>query len=387
MGKRVGMEVGIAAAEAVGLCNIDVAAVYPITPQSHIAEHLSDIVHDGRIDAEFITVESEHSSISACAGACATGARVYTATSSQGLMLMHEILPIVSAMRLPVVMGNANRAISGPLNIWNDHTDIMPQRDCGWIQMHAENGQEVIDMTIQSFRIAEHPDIMLPTILNIDGFQLTHMIEPLEFPSQEEVNRFLPDRVPYATLHPDRPLSMGCFNMPDIFTETMKAKDTALINAKKTIVKIWNEWGRQFGRHYHPVETYKNKGAETMILTMGSMGETASVAVDELKKKGQSIGLVKIRLWRPFPLEELRAAIQGCKTLIVMDRAVSFGGAGGPLATEIKSLLFHDRERPRIVNYIMGLGGRDVAVEDFIAMVEQAGKKKDETYEYYGVRE
>ena len=387
MGKRVGMEVGIAAAEAVGLCNIDVAAVYPITPQSHIAEHLSDIVHDGRIDAEFITVESEHSSISACAGACATGARVYTATSSQGLMLMHEILPIVSAMRLPVVMGNANRAISGPLNIWNDHTDIMPQRDCGWIQMHAENGQEVIDMTIQSFRIAEHPDIMLPTVLNMDGFQLTHMIEPLEFPSQEEVNRFLPDRVPYATLHPDRPLSMGCFNMPDIFTETMKAKDAALINSKKTIVKIWNEWGRQFGRHYHPVETYKNKGAETMILTMGSMGETASVAVDELKKKGQSIGLVKIRLWRPFPLEELRAAIQGCKTLIVMDRAVSFGGAGGPLATEIKSLLFHDRERPRIVNYIMGLGGRDVAVEDFIAMVEQAGKKKDETYEYYGVRE
>ena len=387
MGKRVGMEVGIAAAEAVGLCNIDVAAVYPITPQSHIAEHLSDIVHDGRIDAEFITVESEHSSISACAGACATGARVYTATSSQGLMLMHEILPIVSAMRLPVVMGNANRAISGPLNIWNDHTDIMPQRDCGWIQMHAENGQEVIDMTIQSFRIAEHPDVMLPTILNMDGFQLTHMIEPLEFPSQEEVNRFLPDRVPYATLHPDRPLSMGCFNMPDIFTETMKAKDAALINSKKTIVKIWNEWGRQFGRHYHPVETYKNKGAETMILTMGSMGETASVAVDELKKKGQSIGLVKVRLWRPFPLDELRAAIQGCKTLIVMDRAISFGGAGGPLATDIKSLLFHDRERPRIVNYIMGLGGRDVAVEDFIAMFERAGKKKEETYEFYGVRE
>ena len=387
MGKRVGMEVGIAAAEAVGLCNIDVAAVYPITPQSHIAEHLSDIVHDGRIDAEFITVESEHSSISACAGASGTGARVYTATSSQGLMLMHEILPIVSAMRLPVVMGNANRAVSGPLNIWNDHTDIMPQRDCGWIQMHAENGQEVIDMTIQSFRIAEHPDIMLPTILNIDGFQLTHMIEPLEFPTQEEVNRFLPDRVPYATLHPDRPVSMGCFNMPEIFTETMKAKDTALIHSKKTIVKIWNEWGRQFGRHYHPVETYRNKGAETMILTMGSMGETASVAVDELRKAGKSVGLVKIRLWRPFPLEELRAAIQGCKTLIVMDRAISFGGAGGPLATEIKSLLFHDRERPRIVDYIMGLGGRDVAVEDFIAMVERAGQKKDETYEFYGVRE
>ena len=387
MGKVVGMEVGIAAAEAVGLCNIDVAAVYPITPQSHIAEHLSDIVHDGRIDAEFITVESEHSSISACAGASATGARAYTATSSQGLMLMHEILPIVSAMRLPVVMGNANRAVSGPLNIWNDHTDIMPQRDSGWIVMHAENGQEVIDMTIQSFKIAEHPDIMLPTVLNMDGFQLTHMIEPLEFPTQEEVNAFLPDRIPFATLHPDNPLSMGCFNMPEIFAETMKAKDTALINAKKTIIKIWNEWGKQFGRSYKPVETYKNKGAETLILTMGSMGETASVAVDELKKTGKSIGLVKLRLWRPFPLDELRAAIKGCKTLIVMDRAISFGGAGGPMATEIKSLMFHDQDRPRIVDFIMGLGGRDVKVEDFIAMVERAEKKKDETYEYYGVRE
>ena len=387
MGKVVGMEVGIAAAEAVGLCNIDVAAVYPITPQSHIAEHLSDIVHDGRIDAEFITVESEHSSISACAGASATGARAYTATSSQGLMLMHEILPIVSAMRLPVVMGNANRAVSGPLNIWNDHTDIMPQRDSGWIVMHAENGQEVIDMTIQSFKIAEHPDIMLPTVLNMDGFQLTHMIEPLEFPTQEEVNAFLPDRIPFATLHPDNPLSMGCFNMPEIFAETMKAKDAALINSKKTIIKIWNEWGKMFGRSYKPVETYKNKGAETLILTMGSMGETASVAVDELKKTGKSIGLVKLRLWRPFPLDELRAAIKGCKTLIVMDRAISFGGAGGPMATEIKSLMFHDQDRPRIVDFIMGLGGRDVKVEDFIAMVERAEKKKDETYEYYGVRE
>ena len=387
MGKRIGMEVGIAAAEAVGLCNIDVAAVYPITPQSHIAEHLSDIVHDGRIDAEFITVESEHSSISACAGASATGARVYTATSSQGLMLMHEILPIVSAMRLPVVMGNANRAVSGPLNIWNDHGDTMPQRDCGWIQFHAENGQEVIDMTIQSFKIAEPPDVMLPVMLNIDGFQLTHMIEPFEMPTQEEVNRFLPDRIPYATLHPDKPLSMGCFNMPDIFTETMKAKDTALIDSKKTILKIWNEWGKLFGRQYKPVETYKTKGAETMILTMGSMGETASVAVDELRKAGREIGLVKLRLWRPFPLEELRAAIKGCKTLIVMDRALSFGGAGGPVATEIKSLLFHDPERPRIVDFLMGLGGRDVAVGDFIQMVERAGKKKDESYEFYGVRE
>ncbi len=387
MGKRIGMEVAIAASEAVALCNIDVAAVYPITPQSHMAEHLADIIHDGRIDAEFITVESEHSSISACAGASGAGARVYTATSSQGLMLMHEILPIVSAMRLPVVMGNANRAVSGPLNIWNDHTDIMPQRDSGWICMFAENGQEVVDMTIQSFKIAEHPDIMLPTVLNIDGFQLTHMIEPLELPSQKEVDKFLPPRKPFSSLHPDNPISMGCFNMPDIFTETMKAKDVALWNSKKTIVKIWNEWGKQFGRTYKPVESYKARGAETLILTMGSMGETASLAVDELRKKGVSIGLIKLRLWRPFPIEELRAALKGVKTLIVMDRAVSFGGGGGPVATEIKSLLYNDRSRPRVIDFIMGLGGRDVAVDDFIAMVERAKKKKDDDYEYYGVRE
>ncbi len=387
MGKRVGMEVGIAAAEAVALCNIDVAAVYPITPQSHIAEHMADIVHDGRINAEFITVESEHSSISACAGASAAGARVYTATSSQGLMLMHEILPIISAMRLPVVMGNANRAISGPLNIWNDHTDIMPQRDCGWICMFAENGQEVIDMTIQSFKIAEHPDVMLPIVLNIDGFQLTHMIEPLEFPSQAQVNRFLPPRGPFVALHPDNPISMGCFNMPDIFAESMKVKETALRNSKKTIVKIWKEWGKMFGRHYKPVETYKAKGAKTLILTMGSMGETASVAVDEMREKGASVGLVKMRLWRPLPIEELRAAIRGAKTLIVMDRAVSFGGAGGPVATDIKSYLYQDMSRPKVVNYIMGLGGRDVTVDDFIAMTKKAVKKKEDTFEFYGVRE
>ncbi|MBA4395911.1 MAG: pyruvate ferredoxin oxidoreductase [Syntrophus sp. (in: bacteria)] len=387
MGKRTGMEVAIAAAEAVALCNIDVAAVYPITPQSHIAEHLSDIVHNGRIDAEFITVESEHSAMSACAGASATGARVYTATSSQGLILMHEILPIVSAMRLPVVMGNANRALSGPLNIWNDHSDIMSVRDCGWIQLFAENGQEVIDLTIQSFKMAEHPDVMLPAVVNLDGFQLTHMIEPMEFPTQEEVNKFLPDRVPFATLHPDKPVSMGCFNMPEIYTETMMAKNMALTNSKKTIIKIWNEWEKQFGRRYRPVETYLADSAETLILTMGSMGETASVAVDEMRKAGKSVGLVKLRLWRPFPLEELREAIKGCKTLIVMDRAVSFGGAGGPVATEIKSLLFHDKQKPRIVNFLMGLGGRDMKVEDFTAMVERAGKKKDETCEFYGVRE
>jgi len=387
MGKRVGMEVAIAAAEAVALCNIDVAAVYPITPQSHIAEHMADIIHDGRIDAEFITVESEHSAISALAGASAAGARAYTATSSQGLMLMHEILPIVSAMRLPICMANANRAVSGPLNIWNDHTDIMPQRDSGWICLFTENGQEAIDMSIMSFKIAEDPEVMLPCVVNIDGFQLTHMIEPLEFPSQAEVAKFLPPRKPFAQLHPDNPISMGCFAMPDTYTETVKAKEVALQGAKKVVIRVFSEWAKRFGRKYGVVETYRAKDAETLMLTMGSMGETAATAVDEMRKKGKKVGLVKLRLWRPFPVEEFKAAIAGCKTLVVMDRALSTGGAGGPVATDIKSILYGEKKKPRVLNVVAGLGGRDLTVGDFVNMFGLANKKKNEIFEFYGVRE
>lgn len=390
MAKRVGMEVAIAVAEAVGQCNIDMAAVYPITPQSHIGEHLSDLVADGRIDAEFITVESEHSAISAVIGASGTGARVYTATSSQGLMLMHEILPIASAMRLPIVMGIANRAVSGPLNILNDHSDIMPQRDSGWISIFVENGQEAIDMTIQAFKIAEHKDVNLPVCVNIDGFQLTHMVEPVEFPDQELVNKFLPPREPYATLHPCKPVTMGAFAMSDYFTEIMKAKDEALKNSKKTILAVWDEWAKIFGRTYKPVETYKADDAEVLVLTMGSMGETAEMAIDELRAEGVSVGLVKLRLWRPFPFAEVRESLQKAKKVLVTDRAVSFGGPGGPVFSEIKSALYNGKVRPAIYNYIIGLGGRDVPVTDFVSMIKKVvndtGENAD-TYEFLGVRE
>ena len=385
MAKRIGMEVAIAAAEAVGMCNIDVAAVYPITPQSHIAEHLSEIVADGRIDAEYVTVESEHSSMSVCIGASATGARAYTATCSQGLMLMHELLPIASAMRLPIVMSVANRPVNAPLNILSDHSDIMPQRDSGWIVIFSENGQEVIDLTLQAYRIAEDKDVMLPVIICLDGFILTHMVEPVEFPEQKEVNKFLPDRTPYATLHPDKPLTMGAFAMSDYYPQMMRAKDEALVNSKKTILKIWDEWEKRFGRRYRPVETYKAEGAEVLLLIMGSMGETAELAVDELRDKGVAVGLIKIRLWRPFPFDELRKAVKGARILAVMDRAVSFGDSGGPVFADVKSALYSEDNRPLIVNYIMGLGGRDVSVEDFVNMAESAVKAKKEGYEFYGV--
>jgi len=390
MAKRVGMEVALAVAEAVGQCNIDMAAVYPITPQSHIGEHLSDLVADGKIDAEFVTVESEHSAISAIIGASGTGARVYTATSSQGLMLMHEILPIASAMRLPLVMGIANRAVSGPLNILNDHSDIMPQRDCGWITLFVENGQEAIDLSIQAFKIAEHKDVNLPVCVNIDGFQLTHMVEPLEFPEQELVDKFLPPREPFATLHPSKPVTMGAFAMADYFTEIMKAKDEALKNSKKVILSVWEEWDRMFGRTYKPVETYKADGAEILLLTMGSMGETAEMAIDELRAQGVPAGLVKLRLWRPFPFAEIREILTKAKKVIVTDRAVSFGGPGGPVCGEIKAALYQEALRPAIYNYIIGLGGRDLRVIDFTAMVnkvaEDTGKIVD-IYDFWGVRE
>ncbi|MDI6776758.1 MAG: transketolase C-terminal domain-containing protein [Syntrophales bacterium] len=390
MSRRVGMEVAIAAAEAVALCNIDVAAVYPITPNTHVAEHLAEIVAEGRIDSEFITVESEHSALSAVLGAAGTGARTFTATSSQGLLYMQEVMPIASAMRLPVVMVIANRALSGPLNIWNDHSDIMLQRDMGWVSLFAENGQEVVDMLIQAFKIAEHREVMLPVNVNMDGFQLTHMVEPIELPDQAEVDRFLLEYKPYATLHPDRPITMGAFAMPEIFTEVMKAKDVAIVNAKKTILEVWKEWESLFGRKYEPVAAYKTEGAEVVLLTMGSMGETAEVAIDELRREGISAGLLKLKLWRPFPFKELKKAVKGVKVLAVTDRAVSYGGPGGPVCAEIRSALYDEPERPVIVDYIIGLGGRDVSVEDFITMgkraLEAKIKKPREAYKFYGVR-
>ncbi|MDD5100133.1 MAG: transketolase C-terminal domain-containing protein [Syntrophales bacterium] len=387
MGKRVGMEVAIASAEAAALCKFDVAAVYPITPQSHVAEHLSDIVHEGRVDASFITVESEHSALSAAIGAAGTGARVVTATSSQGLLYMSEVLPIASAMRLPIVMIIANRAVSGPINIWNDHSDIMPMRDTGWISFFADNGQEVVDMTIQAFKVGEDRRVMLPVNVNMDGFQLTHMVEPIIMPEQEEVDRFLPAYVPYAALHPDNIVSMGTLGMPEIYAEAQKSKDVALVNSIKVVKEVWKDWEKQFGRKYEPIQSYRTEDADIALLTMGSMGETAEIAVDELREQGVKVGLLKIKLWRPFPFDELKKAIKGIKVLVVTDRAISFGGPGGPVFSEIRSALYDQPKRPKVVNYIIGLGGRDVTVEGFMDMVRRAAKGKlSERYEIYGVR-
>jgi len=390
MGKRVGIEVSIAAADAVAMADVDVVAAYPITPQTHIVEHLSELVADGELMAEFIPVESEHSAMSVCCGSSAAGARTFTCTSSQGLALMNEILFIVPSMRLPVVMILANRSLSGPLSIWNDHTDVMSVRDCGWVQLFVENGQEVFDHVLFAFRVAEARSVSLPVMINMDGFILTHVIEPITYWDKEAVERYLPLFEPVNRLDPDRPMTMGAFAMPGIYTEAKKVQNDALIAAMPEMIEAWEEMGELTGRHYRPVETYAAEGAETVFITMGSIGETVSMAVDRLRGQGYAVGLVKLRLWRPFPFDALREALKGVRRIIVIDRAVSFGGPGGPVAAEIRSALYGVEPRPAVVNMISGLAGRDVTPEDYIAMYEKAIAAdclKPEDYVVFGARE
>jgi pyruvate ferredoxin oxidoreductase alpha subunit len=388
--ERKGIEVSLAIAEAVAQANVDVVAAYPITPQTHIVEHLSELVANGELDAEFVPVESEHSAMSVSCGSSAVGARTFTSTSSQGLALMAEIFYITSSMRLPVVMALANRSLSGPLSIWNDHTDTMMVRDAGWIHVFTENGQESYDHMFWAFRVGEDPEVMLPVAVNIDGFLVTHMIEPIEFEEKETIKKYLPDFKMKNALHPDNPVSMGCFAMPEIYTEAQMAREKALLNSYPTILKAWDEWGKLTGRKYQPIETYRTEDAEYCIVTMGSYGETAMETVDALREEGEKVGVIKIRLWRPFPLDEFLKAVQGKKHLIVLDRAISFGGPGGPVALELRSALYNKKDAPNIVNYVAGLAGRDVSRKDFRTIILE-GKAKAEAgdtngYTLYGLR-
>ena len=389
MGKRVGMEVSIAAAEAVKQANVDVVSAYPITPQTHIVEHLSELVANGEMDAEFFCVESEHSALSVCVGSEAVGARSFTCTSSQGLALMSEITYIASGLRLPIVMIISNRTLSSPLSIWNDHSDVMSIRDCGWIQFFTENGQEVYDHIFIAYRLGENREVLLPVIVNMDGFILSHVVEPIELIDQEKVDQFLPPYQPLHSLHPDRPVTMGAFALPSIFAETKKAQEVALRSSMSKIIETWKTFGDLTGRYYNPVETYKTEDADTLLVTMGSCGETASVAVDKMREEGRSVGLVKMRLWRPFPFDELKKATLHAKQLVVIDRAISVG-ACGPVASEVKAALYGNDQRPSVYNFVAGISGRDVTPSDFVKMVDKAeieiAEGNKEGFEIYGVR-
>ncbi len=390
MGKRVGMEVSIAVAEAACQADVDVVAAYPITPQTHIVEHLSELVADGHLDAEFVPVESEHSALSVCIGSSAAGARTFTSTSSQGLALMNEVVYIASSLRLPIVMVVSNRSLSAPLSIWNDHSDVMSVRDTGWIQVFAENGQEAYDHVFWAFRVGEDRRVLMPVMIHMDGFILSHMVEPLEMVDEDLVKKYIPPFEPIHRLHPDKAVTMGAFALPELYTEAKKAQDEALKASWPVILEGWKQWGELTGRNYKPVETYRTEDAQAVLITMGSMGETACEAVDRMRAQGKAVGAVKIRLWRPFPFSQVREAVGKAKLALVFDRCVSYGGPGGPVASEIRAAFYGEMVRPRVANFIGGLAGRDVSPQDFQNMLEKAlstEEDRQEAYQIYGVRE
>ena len=389
MSKRVALEASHAAAEAARMADVDVIAAYPITPQTHIPERLAEMVADGELSAAYIPVESEHSAMSACLGAAAVGARTFTATAGQGLELMHEVVYIASSMRYPVVMTVCNRALSAPLSVWGDHSDAMAVRDIGWIQVFCQNNQEAFDLTLWAFRVGEDPNVLLPVMVHLDGFTLTHVTEPVILPEQSEVDSFLP-RFQYSfALNPDKPMTHGAFGPPEIYSETKLAQEVAFRNSREIIVQGWKEFGDIFGRYYHPVEEYRTENAETLLLTMGSFTETAKIVIDEKRDKGEAIGLISLRLWRPFPFEEFRRAVKGAKILIVFDRCISFG-MGGPVFSEVRSALYDEEPRPKVVGIIGGLGGRDMSEEDFEYVIDRgteiAEKGSERMLETVGIR-
>ena len=324
MAKEI-MTTNRAVAEAVKLAKPQVVPVYPITPQTTISEYLAQFVADGDLDAEYIRVESEHSAISATLGASEAGVRVFTATSSQGLMLMHEILFAAAGMRAPIVMADANRAISAPLNIWNDQQDSIAQRDAGWIQLYVENAQEGFDTILQAYRIAEHEEVMLPVMVCLDGFILTHTVEPVDLLEQAEVDTFLEPYVPkFAYLDPERPMSLGNFADPEYYTEARHDMQVAMDKSMEVIKEVGAEFGEKFGREYGLTESYLCEDAEIILVCMGSMASTVRYVVDNLREKGEKVGLLKIRSYRPFPFEEIDEITKNADKLAVLDKNFSF---------------------------------------------------------------
>jgi len=353
------VETSKAIAIAVKLCKPKVIPLYPITPQTHIVENLAEMINNGELKAELIHAESEHSACSALLGAQAAGVRTFSATSSQGLALMFEILPIISGNRMPSVMAVANRALSAPINIWNDHSDAVSARDQGWIQFYVESAQEAIDATIQSYKICEDHDVLLPGMVCLDGFTLSHVYERTYVPEQHEVDEFLPEYKPVTKLDPSEPLTIGPIAFPNSYMEFKKMQNDAMLAAIDKIKKVHNEFAKKFGRSYGDglIELYRMDDAEYALLGMGTLVSTARDVVDNLREKGIKAGLIKLRCLRPFPKEELRKATAKLKGLAVIDRHISVGYEG-PLFTDVKSALFGNDIK--IINFIAGLGGRDI---------------------------
>jgi len=346
-----------ASAIAAKLARVKVISAYPITPQTVVVEKLSEFVADGELDAEFMKVESEHSALSACVGAAAAGARTFTATSSQGLMYMAEMLFIASGLRLPIVMANANRALSAPLNIWCDQQDSISVRDCGWIQLYCEDNQEIMDTTIQAFRVAE--SLSLPVMVCFDGFILSHTVEPVDVPEQKDVDEFLPPFKPQYVLDPEKPVTMGPMGVPEYYEEIKCMQQEAMRAAKEKLVKIDAEFGKKFGRRYKLLERYHSDDADVVLMTMGSLSSSVKEIVDRYRERGEKVGLVKLKSFRPFPVEELIDALGHAKAVAVLEKNISFGSAGA-LFLDTAASFINMEKPPLMLDFICGLGGRDV---------------------------
>jgi len=393
MAKRERLSGNEAVSVAMKQINPDVVAAYPITPSTEVPQFFSTYAANGEVETEFVPVESEHSAMSACIGAQAAGGRAMTATSAQGLALMWEMLYIASAYRLPVTLATINRALSGPINIHCDHSDSMGARDSGWLQIYSEDCQEAYDNFIQAVRIGEHPDVMLPTMVCFDGFITSHKVENLELMEDAEVKAFVGKyNPPYHLMNKDKPMSMGPLSLPFHYFESKRQQAEAMKTSIKAILEVAAEFERVTGRKYGLFEEYKMEDAEVAIVIINSTAGTAKDVVDSLREQGVKAGLIKIRVYRPFPVEAITKALSNCKAVAVMDKADSLNGAGGPLFTDVTSAMYGRVDGVKVVNYIYGLGGRDVkdsdvkSVYDDLLEIVKTDKIK-EVYNYLGVRE
>lgn len=350
-----------AVAEIVKLCKPGVISAYPITPQTHIVEDLAKMVADGELNSQFVNVESEHSAASVVLGGVAAGVRSYTASSSQGLLYMGEVIFNIAGLRLPLVLTCANRAVSAPINIWNDQQDSISLRDAGWIQLYAEDIQEAVDLHVIGYRLSEDKAIMLPVMVCMDGFILTHGIETVDIPSQEQVDKFLPAYQPLYKLDVEHPMTIGPLVDPDAYLETRYAIEETHKDVLKLLPKITAEFAKVFGRTYNGlVEEYKVKDAEKVIVAMGSVCGTIKEVIDEMRVKGKKVGLLKITSFRPFPAQEIYEALKGVPKVAVLDKSVSLGSIP-PVASEVKAAFCGKKKKPQVISsFVAGLGGRDI---------------------------
>jgi pyruvate ferredoxin oxidoreductase alpha subunit len=394
-----------AVAYAVKQSDVDVVAAYPITPQTIIVEKYSEYVANGEVPTEYVCTESEHSAMAACIAASAVGARAFTASASAGLALMHEMLFVASGSRTPVVMAIANRALSSPLNIHGDQSDSMAERDSGWIQIYVENAQEAYDTIIQAFRIAEHNDVLLPVIVGLDGFIVSHTLENVSALTDDAAKKFVGERqipnvlnhegkmVPFK-LDPDNPMTMGPIALQNYYFEFKRQQEEAMKNALNVIKQVHDEYAILSGRSYGNalIDSYRMEDAEVALISVGSASGTIKIVVDELREEGSKVGLLRLRTFRPFPTAEVQQALEKVKAVGVMDKSMSFGGNGGAVFHEVRHTMYDSSAKPIIVDYIYGLGGRDISPKEIKKVFNELhtiahGKRADKLVNYIGLRE